>query len=212
MYFLLTSFLKICIPPFNYHLFRIRQRSSLFSKMKEGEAILVKIVEAISERLEVKYSIRTTTKSEQFHGKKVQVLRSSILKTYQYNMIIPLQLQVLFQPIFRKYFHGDAHAWWIWMAFQLTSGEPQVLGLYHTGKSSFSCGKRNWIYFKGKPEKSEMGEIRARFGQLAEFKEMNRKQSLNRSNFIFDKKNEFWGELSLSIWYNWLSNFLVRYV
>lgn len=156
--------------------------------MKEGEAILVKIVEAISERLEVKYSIRTTTKSEQFQGKKVQVLRSSILKTYQYNMIIPLQLQVLFQPIFRKYFHGDAHAWWIWMAFQLTSGEPQVLGLYHTGKSSFSCGKRNWIYFKGKPEKSEMGEIRARFGQLAEFKEMNRKQSLNRTNFIFWQK------------------------
>ena len=30
-----------------------------------------------------------------------------------------------------------------------------------------------------------MGEIRARFGQLAEFKEMNRKQSLNRTNFIF---------------------------
>ena len=57
---------------------------------------MVKIVEAISERLEVKYSIRTTTKSEQFQGKKVQVLRSSILKTYQYNMIIPLQLQVLF--------------------------------------------------------------------------------------------------------------------
>ena len=50
--------------------------------MKEGENMLVKIVEAISERLEVKYSIRTTTKSEHFQGKrKVQVLRGSILKT-----------------------------------------------------------------------------------------------------------------------------------
>ena len=56
--------------------------------MKEGETILVKIVEAISERLEVKYSIRTTTKSEQFQGKKVQVLRGSILKKLSYRTSI----------------------------------------------------------------------------------------------------------------------------
>jgi len=92
--------------------------------MKEGEAILVKIVEAISERLEVKYSIRTTTKSEQFQGSTFTVMRT----------------------------HGEFE----WL-FSSLAENPKYWG----------------FIIPGKPEKSDMGEIRARFGQLAEFKEMN---------------------------------------
>jgi len=74
--------LKFWSAPF-FHLILFSEKdkeSILFFEMKEGERMLVKIVEAISERLEVKYSIRTRTKSDQFQGNKVQVLRGSILK------------------------------------------------------------------------------------------------------------------------------------